>query len=214
VRHAREAGFTLIELLVSLLVLGMAGGLLVSGVGVGNRVWERAERRAAVVDAVASAQGIIRAKVSGLTPVTLYVSTPYSDVSGERDKFFWTGPAPEADRPDVIAAYRLSLSTGAELVLSTVSDVAPEEDAPRRDMILLRNVREIEFDYFGAAPPDNTRRWRDRWAARPRPPELVRLRVRFPDGDSREWPALVMRPAAVVDVNCVLNIVTGTCKGR
>ena len=213
----RDAGFSIIELLVSLAVLGMASALVVSGIGVGNRVWERAEQRTAIVDSVAAAQAIVRDKIASTVPVTAYIGQPFTDFEGERDRLFFHGPALAAERPDAIVSYRLSMSTGAELVLSTATDLAPGEEGDpvqRRDLVLMRNVEDVVFDYYGAAPPDNTRRWRDRWFRQPRPPELVRVRARFPEGDSRSWPALVVRPGASTDLSCIFSTSSGRCKGR
>lgn len=212
--RAREAGYTIIELLVSLFILSLMTGLLFSSVGVGQRAWDRAAQREAGADGVAAAERTIRERLEGLVPVTEYASRPYADMEGQADKLFFFGPAASAERPNAITVYRLSLSTGSELVLSSVSDLSPTPERARRDEILLRNVAGLELAYFGAAPPDNIRRWRDRWVQQPAPPELIRLRIRLADGDRWTVPEMLVRPAATVDLNCVLNPQTGRCRGR
>lgn len=211
--RAREAGFTLVEMLAALAVLGLLSVLIVDGAGLGTRVWERAASAEARVDEIASAQAIVRGRIEALVPVTQYAGRAYTDLRGEPDKLFFYGPAASAARPDAPAVYRLSLSTGSELVLSGVGDLAPEASA-RRDDVLLRNVAGVEFAYFGAASPDNVRRWRDRWIQQPFPPELIRIAVRLRPGDPRVWPDLIVRPAATIDLSCVLKPLTGGCKGR
>ncbi len=211
----RAGGFTLIELLVSLVILGLLGLLLVSGVGAGRRVWERMDARAADVGSVEAAQDIMRSRIESVVPLTRYdASSPYADIDGKADLLFFIGPASPDRQPDALADYRLSLSTGSELVLSSTSDIAALKTPARDDRVLLRNVATIEFAYFGVAPPDNVRRWRDRWYQRPTPPELIRLRLSFARGDHRLWPDLLIRPAATVDTQCILNIRDGRCKGR
>ena len=54
--------------------------------------------------------------------------------------------------------------------LAFVSHVAGLEKA---------GVAAVEFDYYGATPPDNVRRWRERWVQQVGVPDLVRLRVRL-----------------------------------
>ncbi len=211
----RARGFTLLELLVSLGILGLLGLLLLTGVGTGRRVWERQDRRSAEVASVETAQAIVRDRIEHVVPLTRYdSSSPYADVDGKADLFFFVALASADRAPDALADYRLSLSTGSELVLSSTSDIARVKGPPREDRILLRNVSRLEFAYFGAAPPDNLRRWRDRWFRNPGPPELVRLRLAFAPGDRRHWPDLLIRPVATVDTQCVLNIGNGRCKGR
>ncbi len=212
----RARGFTLIELLVSLALLGMIALLLASTVGSGRRVWERLDRRSAEVASVEAAQQLIRDRLEHLVPLTRYdASSPYADLRGTPDLMTFIGPASPDRQPDALADYRLSLSsTRSELVLSSTSDISPIRAPRREDRFLLRNVAGIEFAYFGAAPPDNFPRWQREWVERPAPPLLIRLRLTFARGDRRQWPDLIVRPAATVDTQCVLNNSTGQCKGR
>jgi len=211
--HAR--GFALIELLVSLAILGLVALLLMISVGTGRRVWERLDAAGNAVASVEAAQALIRDRLTHVVPLTRYDATsPYADMQGKADVLFFIAPAPSSRQPDALMDYRLSLSTGSELVLSSTSDIARVKAPSRDDRILLRGVARIEFTYFGAAPPDNLRRWRNAWIQRPTPPELVRLRLAFVRGDPRQWPDLIVRPVATVDTQCVLNNQTGQCKGR
>jgi len=211
----RARGFTLIELLVSLAILGMIALLLISGAGAGRRVWDRLAARGTDVASVEAAQDIVRDRIEHVVPLTRYdASSPYADMEGKADLLFFIAPASPDRQPDALADYRLSLSTGSELVLSSTSDIAALKSPARDDRILLRGVSRIEFAYFGVAPPDNLRRWRDRWYHRPGPPELIRLRLAFARGDARRWPDLLVRPAATVDTQCILNNRDGRCKGR
>lgn len=214
-QRGRDAGYTLIELLVALAVLALLALLLVAGVGATRLAGRGAGARAAGVDGVAAAQGLVRARLEALTPLTRYdASRPYADVQGTRDTLFWLGPLPEAERPGEIAAYRLSMSTGSELVLSTTADLSPEDTPNRRDRVLMRGVAGVEFGYFGAAPPDGRRGWRDEWRNQPRPPELIRVRVTLPARDRRRWPELLVAPGPTIDTSCLLNLETRRCKGR
>lgn len=211
----RARGFTLVELLVSLAILGLVAVLLMVAIGTGRRVWERMDTASAKVASVEAAQTIVRDRLTRVVPLTRYdASAPYADMDGKSDVLFFIAPASPERQPDALMDYRLSLSTGSDLVLSSTSDIARVKNPPRDDRVLLRNVARIEFAYFGVAPPDNTRRWRDTWYQRASPPVAVRLRLAFARGDARLWPDLIVRPAATVDTQCVLNNQTGQCKGR
>lgn len=211
----RARGFTLIELLVALAILGLVGALLVSSVGMGRRVWARFDRRGGELRQVEAAQMVLRDRLEAIVPLTRYdADAPYADIEGKADVLFFVAPAAPERQPDALASYRLSLSTTDELVLSSTSEIARERDPPRDDRVLLKGVERVELGYFGVAPPDGVARWRDRWYHRPTPPPLIRVRVLFKAGDRRVWPDLMVHPVATRDTQCVLNSVSGRCKGR
>lgn len=211
----RARGFTLIELLVSLVILALISLLLIAGVGAGHRVWERADRVTSDVDQIEAAQTIVRERLSRIVPLTRYDAvSPYADLEGKRDVLFFIAPAAAMRQPDALFDYRLSLSTGSELVLSATNDLAPLKSPSRDDQVLLRRVATLDMAYFGADPVGEPRQWHDHWPGQARPPELIRVRVTFARGDRRRWPDLIVRPMATIDTQCVINIQTGKCKGR
>jgi hypothetical protein len=63
-------------------------------------------------------------------------------------------------------------------------------------VVLVENIADVSFGFFGAADADRNGdpRWRDRWENMPGLPLLVRINVTFPDGDGRIWPELVVAP--------------------
>jgi hypothetical protein len=40
------------------------------------------------------------------------------------------------------------------------------------------------------------------------------VRLTFEPGDARQWPDLIIRPQATIDVDCKLNPITHHCNGR
>lgn len=203
---SREAGFTLAELLVSLAILGMTSVMLLSGVSTGRRVWDRVETRGAQKDAVAAASARIRSLIETAFPETLFsTGAPSVAFAGNNLGMTFLAAPPSDRRPAGPAEYRLG--TDAAGVLTLIRPGA----APVQ---LLTGVRSADFAYFGAAPPDNERRWRDGWRQQPRLPELVRVRLEFAPGDTRDWPDLVARPAATIDAACVTDFNSGGCRGR
>jgi general secretion pathway protein J len=121
---------------------------------------------------------------------------------------------PQATRPGPLRRYTLALTTGGDLVLSSISDVGVETTATTSDQVLLRGVRALDIAYFGAGQPDGSRRWRPSWSFQPTPPELVRIRLAFDAADGRQWPDLIIRPRTTIDSACILSPLSGRCKGR
>ncbi len=215
VEGAATAGFALIEALASLVVVGMISLMLIQGVGTGRRVWERLDTRAAAGEAVAAAQDVLRGRIEQLYPATLYGGAEAQvDVGGAADSLVFLAPPADAGRPAPLRRFRLGLTVGRDLMLSSLSDVDAEKDARIVDQVLLTGVQQIDLAYFGAAPPDGIRRWRPTWSGQTRIPELVRMRVSFEAGDPRRWPDLIVRPRTTIDSSCVLSPSTGLCRGR
>jgi general secretion pathway protein J len=211
-RSRADAGFSLVELLVSVALLGLLSLLMLNGVFSGRRVWERLENRTAAVESVEAAQTTLRARLQRSFPLARYdASAPYVDFEGEADTLSFLAPPALAARPAALRRFTLGVSGTGDLVLVSASDLALDAREASAEEVLLSGVQSVDIAYWGAAPPDGGVRWRSRWVSQPTPPELVRIRVVLAPGDRRFWPELLVRPAADLASNCVLDPVTGLC---
>lgn len=212
----RDAGFTIIELLVSLVILAMLSLMIIMGLGAGRRVWERMDDSALAIEQVEGAQTLLRDRIERMYGATRFdAATPYADFRGLPNRLNFLAPPPEVSRPQALYRYDLSLTADGDLLLSSWSDIAADPDHPAiTTVVVLRHVAGIDIGYYGAAAPDNTPRWRSSWDHQAAPPRLVRVRLAFAPGDRREWPEMIVKPAADVDVRCILDIATGKCGGR
>ena len=216
--HARSAasgGFALIEALASLVIVGMISMLVLQGVGMGKRVWEGIDTVATKAEAIEGAQEILRDRIEQMYPATLYGGNEAeSDVDGEAETLEFLAPPSEAGRPAPLRRYRLELTVGGQLVLSSISDVVTPRDPNITRQVLLSGVQQLDLAYFGPTEGDNSHVWRPEWVQQPLPPELVRIRVAFARGDKRRWPDLIVHPQTNIDSNCVLSSATSRCRGR
>lgn len=217
----RTAGFTLPELLVSLAILGFVTMMLLQGVQTGQRVWEKIDTRRARYESVVMAQLGLREVIENLAPFTRYDGdTPYTDFYGTSEEIAFFAPSRDAQSPDSMQQIKLQRAANGDIRLAYSNNLSftnlafSTSDATRRVDTLIAGVEQMEIAYLGVAPPDNRLRWRNRWIQQTKAPNAIRLRVSFEPGDKRIWPELIIRPLILVDVDCLLNVDTGSCQGR
>jgi general secretion pathway protein J len=212
-RHnrAHDGGYTLIEALASLAILAMVSVMIMSGLGTSRRLWERPDLGNDPNESVEATQAVVRHLVEhAFALVVNDSSSPSIQFEGTAEKIDFLGPAQDSHRPSEIQRYRLTLAQNGDLVLSSISDLAADPDAPPHDVVLMKNIQSLDLDYFGPGGTDGTPQWQPTWKSRPSLPKLVRLRLNFMPGDMRWWPTMIVSPAASVDLKCG-HSVTGQC---
>ena len=166
---SRSAGFGLVEALGTLVIVGLISLMLVEGLGTGTRVWRMIDRRLASQEALESAWATLRDRLEEIYPATLLnKNPPYADFTGKSDKMEFISNPPSAKRPGPLRRYGLFLNAAGDLILTSVSDVAPQFDQVT-NQIILSDVRQISVTYFGSTATDQTRRWRSFWEDQLRP---------------------------------------------
>jgi len=211
-KHA--AGFALVEAIASLVIMGMVSLMIVEGIGAGRRVWERIDTREAAGETLDSAQTMLRDRIEQIYAATIFDrNPPYVDFDGQSQRLVFLANPPQSERPAPLRRYTLGLNTKGQLVLASVSDVAPP-GAPPALQVLLQNVRRFDLAYFGTSDQEQLRAWRSQWRQESALPELVRVRLEFEPGDRRWWPDLLIHPQVTIDSACKLNPITSRCKGR
>jgi len=210
-----DVGFALVEALASLVIVAMIAAMLVEGVGTGRRVWERLDRREGAGEAIEAAQTTLRDRIEETYPATLFKrNPPYVDFEGDSAGLVFLANPPQSQRPAPLRRYYVTLDTAGELLLSSVSDVAPVDTQTAVNQVLLKGVRQVDVAYFGASLFDPPRHWRPSWRQEPLLPEAIRMRVTFEPGDPRRWPDLIIHPQVTVDTACAEDLVRHGCKGR
>lgn len=208
-----DEGFTLVEMLVSLAVLSLAALMIVQGLEAGGQIRGRSRDSVAAVESVEAAQTLLRDRLERLRPITR-IDGPdaVADLGGDERAFSFISLPLDAERPALARRYTLLRDDDDDLVLRSSADDGA--GAPREtDQVLMRNTRDLEIAYLdpgSGSPPA----WRADWFHKAAPPLAIRLRVAFPKGDPRDWPDMIVRPAATVDTLCVLEPDTGACRGR
>jgi len=210
---AGETGFTLLELLVAMAVLSLLALVMMGGLKFSARVWERIQATSDETDAVASAQEFIRHQLAVAYPQWQNTGTDHPHIlfDGEPQKMSFLAPPPAQFGPGTNLQYALQRSKKGDLEIVWQSQQVG--DTPR-STTLLSNIASLKFDYFGPAFGGSLPKWWDSWNNRARFPDLVRIRIAFPPGDRRVWPELIVHPDITVDVRCIYEPLTRTCRGR
>jgi len=203
-----DSGFTLVEALVALALVGMAGILTVAGLGGTHQAWSRAGTQGRGVEAVETAQNLLRRHLESAIPATLTDGGPHADLDGQPAILAFVAPPGDGAGPGAPRRYALWLAADGTLTLSDEAEGRPGPGARRHDISLLNGVRSLDISYLDDAS------WQAVWRHRPGPPRLIRIRVRFPAGDSRWWPDLVVRPRTNLDTDCLLDGDGDRCRGR
>ena len=213
---AGQCGFTLLELLVALTLLSLVGLVMLGGLKFGARVWERTAAVAGDAESVESVQRLLRRQLSAVYPAWTNDGANRGGVvfDGFAESLAYiASPLPQlALTGNERFQLSLSASHALELIWSHGFDGDPGDGQSRA--VLLSRVSALEFAYFGPDAAGRDPQWRDSWTGQTRLPQLIRVRVAFPQGDPRTWPELVVHPEIMVDVGCVYDPIYRGCRGR
>ena len=195
----RQRGFTLLEMLVALTVLGFLMVGLNEGVRTGLGMWSREARQIGSIAELDSTARILRSLLGGvpLAPAVPADPTGSSHViafSGTADRLVFVGDMPTGVGTTRLADITLALR-GEQLVLLWNPHRREQSatPAPPNETELLRGVARIAFAYWGTPDRDSPATWVTQWNGSAMP-QLIRIRVSFPEGDRRHWPDMTVAP--------------------
>lgn len=215
-----QSGFTILEALVAITLLGLLSIALAGGLRFGVNAWARGSAHSDQLSRTTVGQGFLRRVVGEAYPYFLS-SDPthqYIDFEGTSESLAFLAPAPAVLGGAGRSRFRLTVTKHdglADLVMTSRPELAlADGPSTAEKKTLLAGAALVEFAYFGRLRSDPNAQWHDRWIAQPALPQLIRIQVRFPEGDIRIWPDLVIAPRIAVDVGCVYDALTKQCRGR
>ncbi len=207
----RQRGMTLIEALVALALLSLLSAGLISSFQLGQLTYRQVVRFDRSNADIAITHRFVRRVLESAYPFEPeQEARDRAGLQGTAESLEVTAPASLADGGTGNRRYELRVeSTGGtkNLVVSSRLDrngVSGPTSVPSE--VLLANVESVEWAY--AERPSE---WLNEWVSR-RPPSLVRLQVKFPDGDPRQWPDLLVTPRITDDSNCQFDVVSQSCR--
>jgi general secretion pathway protein J len=218
-RLQNQGGFTLLEMLIAITLLAMLSVMLLGGMRLGGRVWERSVKEIDQTDETRIARDFIRAALAGAYP-QLDKSDPTHPVIGfigEATSLRFLAPMPQALGSAGFAQMSLYVEEAGDtrrLILGLRPELAFEDAKSPSPSVLLSKMQTVEFSYFGAEEAGKAPVWQDHWKSAIALPKLIRLRVTFAEGDTRPWPDLVVATRIQVGADCSYDPAIKACKGR
>src|SRR5262249_23357287 len=214
-----EGGFTLAEMLVALALFALLATLLFSNVRFGVQAWAIGSARTEQIDQIGATHHLMRRIIANAYPLALRddPTRVRIDFDDTKNAISLLAAAPVALRAR--GRFRFTISSesrgdGIDLMMTALRDLAATHSraSPARTL-LLADLAQVEFAYFGAPRPGQAAEWDDTWTDLAELPKLIRLRARFRD-DVRQWPELIVAPRIVADVSCSYDPFTKRCRGR
>jgi general secretion pathway protein J len=192
--------------------------ILLASLSFGLKAWERGTTHTDRVDHTALVQNLLRRAIEDAYPLFLADNAMRGHVAfeGTADSLRWLSSTPAALAGSGRSWWSVTLTqgrNGPDLVVAATPELANASDAAAKN-VLLANVAAVELAYFGKGRSDKAAAWREQWTGETALPQLVRVMVRFPPGDGRVWPKLLIGPRVGADVGCVYDPLTKQCRGR
>jgi general secretion pathway protein J len=190
-RDGAESGFTLLEIIVALVVLGVLLATLSQGVHFGFAAWGRQDQMLRTGEALEAADRTLRRLVEQAEPGTERSGTM---LTGHAHAMAFTSTLPIGhDGAPSEADISLTVDHESRLILSWLPHLHARrlQPAPQPHVsVLLDHVAGLELNYWSDATGRWSRDWRENAL-----PDLVRIRITFPEHDPRHWPDIVAAPA-------------------
>jgi len=198
------AGFTLVELLVGLTLFALLSALMFGGFRIGVRAWEAGGERINDVSRVELAQNLLRRQLSEASlPQAAADQDEFaaSAFRGAGDALSFLAPLPAHSLVGGLYVFSLAEAPNAGRAYLRLGwkifrpeNLVPGELGDEEEALLLDDIASLDLAYYGRIGPDRPPTWTESWSGALGLPQLIRLRVRFPAGDPRQWPDLVVAP--------------------
>lgn len=194
-------GYTLVELLVALTLFGLIALLMSGTFRFGARAWDAGAREIDRIGQVEAVQTLLRRELSQVRLLILKTAAaePKAVFVGESAELRFAAPLSVRHRNGGLYIFRLGLGgdTSSDLMVGWQiyrPDASLGDTSLQEQVVLLREVADIQLSYFGGLRDDIEPRWHSEWDGADGLPDLIRVDLAFAKGDSRFWPSFVVAP--------------------
>ncbi|WP_342629385.1 prepilin-type N-terminal cleavage/methylation domain-containing protein [Nguyenibacter vanlangensis] len=187
-RFKGPAGFTLVEILIALVVFSLVLLVLQRAFQAATMIFDRQRGMLAAQAELGAVDHLLRGLVAHADPGAgrqgpLFVGRPHGLV------LRGTLPMALDGSQDMQADIRLSVDGRHRLMFiwQPYRHVIESATPQQQQRVLLTGIADIDCDYLSNG------NWEKTWYGNGLP-ALVRIHIRFPDGDRRHWPDIVAAP--------------------
>jgi general secretion pathway protein J len=217
---------TLIEVSVALTLLALLSVGILTAFRLGQRAYTQVTQTTAAREEVETAQRLIRRAVEGSVPLHELRAVGGIDPSiafqGSSDALTFIAESPMAASGGFFR-YEFSVHLRSDGRQDLAVRAAPNRRALSASAVvpeetLVRGAASVQWQYQprggavgGLAGSSDV--WLNDWSTQKELPALVRLVVRFAEGDRRRWPVLVIAPRLSDEAACQFDVVAQACRG-
>ena len=203
-KHAR--GFTLIEVVIAASLLAVGLALVFASIRGATRATERAEVQAQREERLRAVQGLMRTQINAALPIAYQFNPETGEASfltlaPDKLEFVATMPGYLSRGGPYLQTLELVPGEGGQRLIFQHQLLSTEGPMPaeREPVVLVDGISEAVFEARSIDPDSKASPWRSQWKVSAQLPPLVRLRLRFRDGN-RRWPEFVAAPRLAVAV--------------
>lgn len=203
-KHAR--GFTLIEVVIAASLLAVGLALVFASIRGATRATERAEVQSQREERLRAVQGLMRTQINAALPIAYQFNPETGEASfltlaPDKLEFVATMPGYLSRGGPYLQTLELVPGEGGQRLVFQHQLLSTEGPMPaeREPVVLVDGISEAVFEVRSIDQDSKASAWRSQWKVSAQLPPLVRLRLRFRDGN-RRWPEFVAAPRLAVAV--------------
>jgi len=196
----RSRGFTLIEVLIAMTLLSVMVVLLFSSLRTAAESWNAGENKVAEVNAKAVVYQFFKHHIAGIRPLPMLNSTQnflpenQQAFQGNAQSLRFVAALPAASARKGLQIFTIAMDSADRSILLVSLSPYRQNDTdavvePVRPEVLLENIAEFRFAYFGQTEDVAVQQWRNEWTIADRLPRLIKVSIQLADGSY--WPEMV-----------------------
>ncbi|MBF0626730.1 MAG: prepilin-type N-terminal cleavage/methylation domain-containing protein [Magnetococcales bacterium] len=215
-------GFSLLELLVAITITGLMASFMYVDLRFSLGAWVTGEERLDQMEQISSIQDFLRGRLEKAYPQWRVDEKEEGGVAFHGESHLVSFVAPMQIYLGKAPFYDLSIRVkeakrgrkDLELMWKPVLPTEKDEEVKPEKFVLLENIVDIEFRYFGSKDVETEPVWLEEWVNRTKLPFLISVTVVFPDKDERLWPVLTVAHRIRMDSACKFDNKFSTCADR
>lgn len=193
----RRNGFTLIEVLIAMTLLSVMVVLLFSSLKIAAESWNAGENKTAQVNEKAVVYQFFKRHITTIRPLPFlneeqnFAAEAQQAFQGFTQSLRFVSALPASSARKGLQVFTLALDpANSKKLLVTLTPYRPEAGLEiGKPEVLLENIAELKFAYFGKTEDVAEMMWRDEWSVADRLPGLIKVSIKLDDGSY--WPDMV-----------------------